>query len=369
MAASRSGIWGWIRALFCLLLFFPVPGVGSQEAAKQWLVDQIHADGSLDSPASKAITFQSTTEATISLLDADPGLLGALNGVVNYMAIVDSDRSTENLSRSIRTAYVLEQEFAQAQDQLLQRQRVGSGFGAFPGYDPDPLSTAYALETLALLGITQEPAAYALQYLINAQNNDGSWALVDDVGQVQTTALAMHALWHYRHVYDVESSLQAAEDFLLAQQESELWGDTESSSLALYALISRAVDRASLQQALDALQNRQSPRGDFEQDVYVTALALRVLAAASRPAADITSLAGTLVDAQSGQPLSGVEIALDGAESRQLVTGADGDFFADRLIPGHYQLSMNKGGYSTLVLNTVLQTGEKRDLGTLALSI
>lgn len=30
---------------------------------------------------------------------------------------------------------------------------------------------------------------------------------------------------------------------------------------------------------------------------------------------------------------------------------------------------MNKGGYSTLVLNTVLQTGEKRDLGTLALSI
>jgi len=369
MAASRSGIWGWIRALFCLLLFFPVLGVGSQEAAKQWLVDQIHADGSLDSPASKAITFQSTTEAAINLLDADQSLAGVLSGVTSYLASVDADHSAENLSRSIRTAYALGQEFGEAQDELLKRQIAGSGFGAFPGYDPDPLSTAYALETLSLLGITQEPAAYALQYLINAQNDDGSWALAGDVGRVQTTALAMHALWQYRHIYDVESPLQAAADFLLAQQEGQLWGDTESSALALYALVSRAVDRTTLQQALDALQNRQNPGGDFEQDVYVTALALRVLSAASRPAADITSLTGTLVDAQSGQPLSGVEIALDGPEPRQLVTDADGDFFADRLIPGHYQLSMNKGGYSTLVLNTVLQTGEKRDLGTLALSI
>jgi squalene cyclase len=177
------------------------------------------------------------------------------------------------------------------------------------------------------LGITQEPAAYALQYLINAQNDDGSWALAGDVGRVQTTALAMHALWQYRHVYDVESPLQAAEDFLLAQQEGQLWGDTESSALALYALVSRAVDRTSLQQALDALQNRQNPDGDFEQDVYVTALALRVLSAASRPAEDITSLTGTLVDAQSGQPLAGVDIALAGSESRQLVTDSDGGFF------------------------------------------
>ena len=129
----------------------------------------------------------------------------------------------------------------------------------------------------------------------------------------------------------VESPLQAAEDFLLAQQEGQLWGDTESSALALYALVSRAVDRTSLQQALDALQNRQNPDGDFEQDVYVTALALRVLSAASRPAEDITSLTGTLVDAQSGQPLAGVDIALAGSESRQLVTDSDGGFFANRL--------------------------------------
>ena len=81
MAASRSGIWGWIRALFCLLLFFPVPGLGSQEATKQWLVDQIQADGSLDSPASKAITFQSTTEAAINLLDADQSLAGVESGI------------------------------------------------------------------------------------------------------------------------------------------------------------------------------------------------------------------------------------------------------------------------------------------------
>lgn len=369
MAASRSGIWGWVRALFCLLLFFPVLGMGSQEAAKQWLVDQIQADGSLDSPASKAITFQSTTEATINLLDADQSLVGALSGVTSYLASVDADHSAENLSRSIRTAYALGQEFGDAQDELLKRQIAGSGFGAFPGYDPDPLSTAYALETLSLLDITQEPAAYALQYLINAQKDDGSWALAGDVGRVQTTALAMHALWQYRHVYDVEPSLQAAEDFLLGQQEGQLWGDIESSALALHALVSWAVDRTSLQQALDALQNRQNPDGGFEQDVYVTALALRVLSAASRPAADVTSLSGTLVDAQSGQPLAGVDVALAGAESRQLVTDADGGFFANRLTPGHYQISMSKGGYSTLVLNTVLQTGDKRDVGALALNI
>ena len=178
--------------------------------------------------------------------------------MTSYLDSVDADHSAENLSRSIRTAYALGQEFGEAQDELLKRQIVGSGFGAFPGYDPDPLSTAYALETLSLLGITQGPAAYALQYLINAQNDDGSWALAGDVGRVQTTALAMHALWQYRHVYDVESPLQAAEDFLLAEQGGQLWGDTESSALALYALVSRAVDRTSLQQALDALQNRQN---------------------------------------------------------------------------------------------------------------
>jgi len=218
MAVSRSGIWGWVQALFCLLLVLPVSVQGNQEAAKQWLVGQIQPDGSLDSLASKAITFQSTTEATINLLDADQGLVGALSGVTSYLDSVDADHSAENLSRSIRTAYALGLEFGEAQEELLKRQIVGSGFGAFPGYDPDPLSTAYALETLSLLGITQGPAAYALQYLINAQNDDGSWALAGDVGRVQTTALAMHALWQYRHVYDVESPLQAAGDFLLAQQ-------------------------------------------------------------------------------------------------------------------------------------------------------
>ncbi|QJX03075.1 carboxypeptidase regulatory-like domain-containing protein [Alcanivorax sp. IO_7] len=74
------------------------------------------------------------------------------------------------------------------------------------------------------------------------------------------------------------------------------------------------------------------------------------------------------MDAQTGQPLADGRVSLSGSDTRKR-TGADGAFLFENLPTGQYRIEAGKAGYGTLVLNTVVQTGDKRDLGSLALDV
>ncbi|QJX03074.1 hypothetical protein HML84_20195 [Alcanivorax sp. IO_7] len=226
------------------MFILPLNGQAGPAEGRQWLLGQIQQDGSLNTEATLATAFQATTESVETFRiqpDAEPG---DLSGVAAYLAAAAPDQSAENLARRLIASHALGLDFNADRQALMARQRAYSGFGAFPGYDADAVSTAFALRALHRLGVTQEPAAYSLQYLLDSQLDSGGWALDGENAQVQTTALAMHALWLYRNQYQVAAALDAAQSFLLGERDGDLWADTEQSALALIALLSRAVDRS-----------------------------------------------------------------------------------------------------------------------------
>ena len=366
---ASYGRWFRLVVCFCFLFVLPLSVQAGSAEGRQWLLGQVQQDGSLYSNATLATAFQATTETVETFRiqpDAEPV---ELPDVAAYLAAAAPDESAENLARGLIAAQALGLDFNADRQALMARRHAYSGFGAFPGYDVDVVSTAFALEALHRLDVNQEPAAYALQFLLDEQLDSGGWALDGNNGQVQTTALAMHALWLYRNQYQVDAALDAAQSFLLNERSGALWEGTEQSALALIALLSRAVDRSPYETALQALANRQNPSGDFDGGVYATALALRALTLGSLPPPDLTRLTGRLVDAQSGQPLAGGQVSLSGTDTRQAQTGVDGVFLFEDLPTGQYRIEAGKTGYGTLVINTVVQSGDKRDLGNLALDV
>ncbi|HBP67396.1 MAG TPA: hypothetical protein DD717_04025, partial [Alcanivorax sp.] len=72
---------------------------------------------------------------------------------------------------------------------------------------PDPLSTAFALAALRQYNITGEPAAQAIGFLLDSQNEDGGWGLDGESSQVQTSALVMQSLWEFRRDFNIAGAL------------------------------------------------------------------------------------------------------------------------------------------------------------------
>ncbi|HAS30608.1 MAG TPA: hypothetical protein DCS56_12215, partial [Alcanivorax sp.] len=93
--------------------------------------------------------------------------------------------------------------------------------------------------------------------------------------------------------------------------------------------------------------SRQNPAGDFESDTYITALALRALALSAQPPADLTVLNGTIVDADSGQPLPDALIALQGPQDIDARSDQAGAFRFTDLQRGHYRVEISRSGYRT----------------------
>ena len=75
------------------------------------------------------------------------------------------------------------------------------------------------------------------------------------------------------------------------------------------------------------------------------------------------------VDADSGQPLPDALIALQGPQDIDARSDQAGAFRFTDLQRGHYRVEISRSGYRTLILNTVLETGDKRDLGEIRLDV
>ncbi len=322
---------------------------------------------------SLATGFQATSE-TIELWRAAEWSGGpVIDGLPAYLQTAAADASTENLSRRLFMGLASGVGDGELRDRLLRRKGELSGFGAFPGYQPDPLSTAFALAALRQYNITGEPAAQAIGFLLDSQNEDGGWGLDGESSQVQTSALVMQSLWEFRRNFDLADALADARGFLrgrLAEDgEASPRNNTETLALALIPLLNEAVDRSPYDAWLAELGSRQNPAGDFEGDTYTTALALRVLALAKQSPPDLTVLRGTTVDADSGQPLPEALITLQGPGDVQTRSDDAGDFRFSDLQRGHYRIEIARSGYRTLILNTVLETGDKRNLGEIRLDV
>ena len=87
--------------------------------------------------------------------------------------------------------------------------------------------------------------------------------------------------------------------------------------------------------------------GKIAVGVGAVALAVVAVLVMSKKGSATTSgqLMGSVIDAYTGDPISGVSISLDG---KGTTTVNDGSFTIDDIVPGDYTLIFSKSGYETV---------------------
>ena len=269
-------------AAACLLSGFS-SATANNEASLVWLISQAKTDGSVSRNGDIATPFQSTAEVLRTLR-----LNGQTSGSVFTQArefLAESpETQTEYLSRRIVEAVEGGGSVSALVAQLKDWQApIIGGFGSKAAHHPSVIDTAFALEALAISGSAEANVTNrAIHFLLENQAADGSWSDNDNPASLPLTALVTSALSLFASNADASAMLKRASTYLLASRESNgLWGSDYFSSLALIAIGQSVMDRSVIADSILALNQRQSPDGSWQGDVYVTALALRALALAN----------------------------------------------------------------------------------------
>jgi hypothetical protein len=79
------------------------------------------------------------------------------------------------------------------------------------------------------------------------------------------------------------------------------------------------------------------------------------------PVAVNTCIAGTIIDEETGEALTGVEVKLDGTEAKTY-TDFDGKFIFEQVKPGDYSVQINYISYQPVVRDIKVQTNEMHAL-------
>ncbi len=201
------------------------------------------------------------------------------------------------------------------------------------------------------------------------QNEDGGWSDGNNQSQVFITAIVLNALSGYQRSYDLSVTITAAQNYLLQRAENNQWVETHLSALALLALVNTLDDVSLIVDHLSVLRAQQQDNGSWENDVYSTALALRVLKLSEAPpiSAGLTALFGVVVDGQTGLALNLVEINLSGPQTKTLLTLSHGRFQFDDLIAGEYEVSIKSEGYGSVFSKIRLEPGKLKNYGSIEL--
>lgn len=352
--------------LFSLVFIFASHSTVSQDSS--FITANQGTDGKISLESDVSTSEQSTLQSILTLqkLDSSADILASAR---ESMPSPDSNSSTEYVSLWL-SSRALPASITETVSQLLERQNADGGFGFWADYGSEPISTGFALTALADQGlINLQSARNAVNYLISSQGDDGSWSVpAGNLNNVETTSIAANSLWRYRKIYDVLGAVDRSVVYLESQRDTSLWATLESSALALEMILNRLTDRTPYIEALSDFSGLQTSNGSFDGDVYLTALALRVLNAESEPPPDAIAFNGLVVDSEFGQPVSDAVVTINGVTSFNLVTDSNGEFYLVGIPPGAYTFSLSKNGFSSVQLNVTLQEGARADLGTLQLT-
>jgi len=345
----------------------------SLNAALHWLELSQDAEGVVVNPSDIATDFQATAEAltVFALLDSSianrPAALSSIQNASQAM-------TTEGLARLLIALSENTQPFTTQQTDLLSRQNSDGGFGEFEGYGGTALDTSLALLALQQVGADTLIAGNALAFLSSSQLGDGAFAVYGDQSSVIVTAMVLRSIRSYLYTYNISDMLSRAIELLYASENAGGgWGSYWETALVLQALIPVTTDVSRYQQALDYLRDGQSVDGDWNQQVYTTALAasaLNMLTSVDVPVdPEKAVVTGRIVDAANGLPIAGVVIDALGISTETVDIQPDGTFIVSNLDPDSYVFAYSASGYLGASQNITLQKGQFVNVGTIRLSI
>lgn len=352
---------------FILLLCFSLPIYAN--SGVDWLINQ--ADGQYSTPDDLATPFVATMETWLTLSQLGETAQPSMSPALDFIS-AESFLSTEHLARILMIRLLAGQAGDELIEQLVTRLHGNGGFGDLEGYDRTVLDTAFVLDALAATDLidTSITEFYpSIDYLLKSFNGHG-WSDNDNDTSLYVTALAMHALWQYRHhvshipSLNVEFTLDSAQSYLQTQLNQGNH-ETFEIALALIALIPRLTHLDGISSHIDALRTAQLPNGSWDNDVYTTALALRALHVAEMPNPDLGRIIGTIVDGQMGLPLLGLPVGLKDSDIVSQTTDVDGKFVLNQLLAGDYILQIGSELGGRLTVETGLETGQTKNLGTI----
>jgi streptogramin lyase len=359
---------------FFAMWFFCFSLPASANSGLNWLASQTHTGG-ISTPDDVAITFQATAEAlrTIHAFGEDT----TFSSIVEFgqqILNTENEPSTENLSRRLIATAEPGNNVSVLINDLLALQNPDGGFGQRAGFDSTVLNTAFALEALAIAKASEkERIEQAITFLTNHQNLDGSFRLNSaNENALYVTSLATIALQRFLFQAQITDNVDKANQYLLLKISQDQIASDWELALTLLSVASATADNSLYKTAAATLRSHQNPNGSWDNDVYITALALRALHHVRRIQFPVDPnkgiFTGRVLDDNTGLPLAKVTVLLETVDSVQTLTESDGTYGLASLDPGTYTLKYQLAGYNTASLPSVsLIAGQFADLGTLRL--
>ena len=347
----------------------------SIKADVNWLLSNQNADGSIAQTTDIATPYQSTSEVLRTIHAIAPAT--DTNAGLQYI-MSDSYHSTENLARKIIALNNANQETAPLVTELLGMQNIDGGWGELYGYDSSAIDTAFGLSVLSELNLTASAQVQsAVVYLLNKQQSDGGWHSGVNTSSVYETSLVINALSYYKKQYSgVAESIISATNYLLTQQNSSgLWVSSFESAHALLALTQSISDISILKSSISTLEQNMLANTSWDNDVYITALGLRLLDTYQKrianPVASITNggVVGEVVLTGSDEPISDVNVTVKEQSGLTVTSNSLGVFNIQSIAEGTYTLIFEKAGFSSASDVINVSNGKLINVGKIALNI
>ncbi len=279
-----------------------------------------------------------------------------LKKAVNYINAQDSNTSFVQANKILLNKKYDFSTKAKAGN-LLAFANEDGGYGDLKAQSSSIINTALALKALSFTD-KNEPIKQSINFLISKQRTDGSWGENDKKDSIYLTSLCLKALQLFKNQYNLNSYIINAQNYLKNNLSNDL--ELHVKAQVLLALIPLEQDNSFYKPYIDYIKSLQLPNGSWENDLYTTALVLRVLNLASSPFSnpDLCVLKSKVIDADTNTPLDGVIVKIQSkTKSFEAKTDKSGSFVLKNVSKDNYILKVIYKNYIPFGAN--LQVSKK----------
>lgn len=339
-----------------------------------WMANHQLENGLFKSSNMSSLSWQATHEALESILTTPLENEISVEHLPNW---IDANEISymEYLSRSANILRLLELDDSNLLSKIIPVQNNNGGFGSSSGFDSNPYDSAFAL--LALKHSMEEnryTIQSTLQFLKSQQSPNGSFQIEDNLDSPVVTAHVLSALRPFLFQFDIGTMISDAQNYLLTllSDSNELDKlDDWKLALVLESVIPVSTDIRRYQAAVDRLLSAQHPDGSWQQDIYSTAMGIKVLKL-MRQIDDITDplhsiIKGKVTLKNSLLPLGNTKVTLENTDIES-VSAEDGSFELLNIGAGSYVIRYELQGYYTGTQSIEVTESRIIDLGDVSLT-
>jgi len=363
-----------ISFFVCLYASNAFSSIGSD-----WLVSNSSINGNINSQIAVNHDYAATVE-TLLTLDAlgDSDRVEVSNALQYLQNNISED--TVNIALTLIAQAQMGIVNQELNDELIDRVQADGGFSPFKDYQSNLLDTIFALHALVKINPRSPLLPSLVEYIKSKQQANGGFKLdLDEQTSVYISAQASLALQLVSSQFELDNELNAVTQYILSQRNTtdstasdyQTWQTNWETALALLAIVNVNTDQVQYQQAIDKLNNAQLANGSWDEDVYTTALALRIQAILSGtifiPPTNPSTVFGTIIDETNNQIISAVNIDINTTPMRQTQSSVNGVFSFNNLQAGTYQLSLSAIGYQKRTVDINVLENQTLNIGNVKL--